>query len=221
MTWERIDHHLLNGQHVDITIGSARLYKGDGKYDGEYYNLTVNGERWFRYNYDYHTTVKEFNSSYDVAYGHCVLSGLGLGVLPALLLQKPEVKSITVYEISEDVIKLNKIVGFVDLNKITVINKPIEEANNIECDCLLLDHYELESEKYIMKNIESITNNINYDKVWFWKAEYFILLNYLNSGLNLNESYMQWITKYNYIPKLATLDINKLKYYIKGYFSYE
>ena len=217
MTWERIDHHLLNGQDLDITVGSARLYKGDGNY----YNLTVNGNRWHRYNYEYHTTVKEFNSSYDVAYGHCVLSGLGLSILPALLLHKPEVKSITVYEISEDVIKLNKIVGFVDLNKITVINKPIEEANNIECDCLLLDHYELEPEKYIINNMKTISNNINYDKIWFWKAEYFILLHYLNSGLNLNEAYMQWMKKYNHIPKLVTLDINKLKYYIKGYFPYE
>jgi hypothetical protein len=219
MTWERIDHHLLNGQDLDITIGNARLYKGEG----HYYDLTVNGQRWFRYNYKYHTAVKEFNSSYDVAYGHCVLSGLGLGVLPALLLQKPEVKNITVYEINEDVVKLNKIVGFVDLNKITVINKSIEEVNNIKCDCLLLDHYEFESENYILNNMKTITNNINYDKVWFWKAEYFILLNYLygNSKLTLTESYLEWMAKYNHIPKLAILDTNKLKYYIKGYFANE
>ena len=216
MTWERIDHHLLSGQDLDITIGNARLYKGDG----EYYVLTVNGQIWLRYNYRYHTTVKEFNSSYDVAYGHCVLSGLGLGILPALLLHKPEVKSITVYEISEDVIKLNKIVGFVDLNKITVVNKPIEEAKDIKCDCLLLDHYELQSEKYILDNVNTIANNINYDKIWFWKAEYFALLNYLDSDLNLNEAYMQWMMKCSHIPKLATLDTNKLKYYIKGYFPY-
>lgn len=217
MTWERINHHLLNGQDLDITVGSARLYKNDGNW----YELTVNGNRWFRYDYKYQTTVRELNSSYDIAYGHCVLSGLGLGILPALLLQKPEVKSITVYEISEDVIKLNKIIGFVDLNKITVINKPIEEAGNIKCDCLLLDHYELESEKYIVNNMKTITNNINYDKIWFWKAEYFILLNYLTSNLNLNESYKQWLVKYNEIPKLAILDTNKLKYYIKGYFCYD
>jgi len=217
MTWERIDHHLLNGQDLDITIGNARLYKGDGNY----YVLTVNGQIWLRYNCQYHTTVREFNSSYDIAYGHCVLSGLGLGILPTLLLHKPEVKSITVYEISEDVIKLNKIVGFVDLNKITVVNKPIEEAKDIKCDCLLLDHYELQSEKYILDNVNTIASNINYDKIWFWKAEYFILLHYLNSGLNLNESYMQWMTKYSHIPKLATLDMNKLKSYISSYFTYE
>jgi len=217
MTWEKIDHHLLNGQDLDITVGNARLFKT--KYGS--YELTVNGNRWFRYNYEYHTTVKEFNSSYDVAYGHCVLSGLGLGILPALLLQKPEVKSITVYEISEDIIKLNKIVGFVDLNKITIINKSIEEVSNIECDCLLLDHYESESEQYILNNIKVITNNINYDKVWFWKAEFWILLNYLKSDLNLNESYAQWLTYYNEIPKLAKLNTDKLKYYIKGYFPYE
>ena len=125
------------------------------------------------------------------------------------------------YEISEDIIKLNKIVGFVDLNKITVINKPIEEAKDIKCDCLLLDHYELESEKYMVNNMKTITNNINYDKIWFWKAEIWILLNYLKSDLNLNESYAQWLTYYNEIPKLAKLNTDKLKYYIKGYFPYE
>ena len=215
MTWERINHHLLNGQHLDITIGNARLFKN--KYDN--YELTVNGHQWLAYNHKYQTSVKEFNSSYDVAYGHCVLSGLGLGILPALLLQKPEVKSITVYEINEDLIKINKIVGFVDLSKINVINKPIEEVSNIRCDCLLLDHYEFETEKFILNNMKTITNNINYDKIWFWKAEYFILLNYLNSDLNLNDSYRQWLVKFNEIPKLAILDINKLKYYIKGYFA--
>jgi len=217
MTWERINHYLLDGQDIDITIGSARLYKNSD----DFYELIVNGNRWFRYDYKYQTTVREFNSSYDVAYGHCVLSGLGLGILPALLLQKPEVKSITVYEISEDVIKLNKIAGFVDLNKISVINKPIEEVSNIRCDCLLLDHYEFETEKNIVNNMKTITNNINYDKIWFWKAEYFILLNYLNSDLNLSESYKQWLVNYNEIPKLAILDTNKLKDYIKGYFPYE
>jgi hypothetical protein len=126
-----------------------------------------------------------------------------------------------VYEISEDVIKLNKIAGFVDLNKISVINKPIEEVSNIRCDCLLLDHYEFETEKNIVNNMKTITNNINYDKIWFWKAEYFILLNYLNSDLNLSESYKQWLVNYNEIPKLAILDTNKLKDYIKGYFPYE
>jgi len=216
VTWERIDHYLLNGQDVDITIGNARLYKNNNVY-----NLTVNGHKWFTYNYINHTTVREFNSSYDVAYGDCVLSGLGLGILPALLLQKPDVKSITIYESNSDVIKLNKLVGFIDLNQINVINKPIEEANNIECDCLLLDHYEDESEDYIIKNMKAISNNINYNKVWFWKAEYFILLNYLNSDLNLNESYMQWLANYNEIPKLARLKTDKLKYYIKGYFANE
>ena len=53
MAWERIDHHLLNGQDLDITIGSARLYKSDG----EYYDLTVNGKRWHRYDYKYHTEM--------------------------------------------------------------------------------------------------------------------------------------------------------------------
>ena len=43
---------------------------------------------------------------YDMAQGDVLINGLGLGIAPYALSQKPEVNSITVIEISPDVIKL-------------------------------------------------------------------------------------------------------------------
>jgi hypothetical protein len=199
---------------LNIQIGDTKLV-----YSNTSYILYVNDEQWFIYDPVRKIAVNQFASSYDFAYGDCVLSGLGFGVLANMLYNKPGVKSITIYEKNKNVIELNKVIGFNSLKDVTIINQPIEEARNIKCDCLLLDHYELESDMQIYENVFKIAENVQTDLFWWWRAESsfysFIKKNNLK-GNNLQENYGLWrksLEPLN-LPKVTE---DKLKYYLKQY----
>lgn len=151
---------------VGLKVGNAKLY-----FDTQNYLLTYNNNNvWLCYSYIDKTFIKEFYYPAEIAYGHCILSGLGMGILASLVLKNPKVKSVTVYEKYDDVINLNKIISFVNLNQINIINKPIEEikSQNVECDCLFLDHYEFETNEYKLNNSKEISNTVKHDKLWVW-----------------------------------------------------
>jgi len=59
------------------------------------------------------------------AHGNVLIAGLGLGMIILPLLEKPEVKSITVIEINQDVINL--VYPYLKSDKLTVINADIFE----------------------------------------------------------------------------------------------
>jgi len=165
------------------------------------YELIHSGEVWMSYHPgdpnentgNRHTIYVQF-SSYDLAYGHVITSGLGFGLIQNLILNKPNVKSLTVYEISKDVIELNReLYGDEFLDKMTIINDSIDNAKNINCDCLILDHYdpivgvEIFPEdasknrqdlfhKRILKYIKEISlKNPKAKLVWFWDIENMIM----------------------------------------------
>lgn len=216
--WVQVNHPVLNGNQIDFTYNSARIYKENSEY-----LLTVNNERWLVYDYERHGSEKEFSSSYDVAYGECILSGLGLGILPEMLVNKPEVKSITVYENNKDVIEINKLIGFDSIKKINIIHDKIENVKDIKCDCLLLDHYEFESDEYILNNVKQINDAIKPKTVWFWRAESIIYKAYIDSKLgsnisNFNEMYQAW-KKQSGISNLPDLSKNKIEFYMNSYYS--
>jgi len=216
--WIQVKHPVLNGTMIDFTYNLARVYKQDLTYV-----LTVNNERWLVYDYEHHGSEKEFSSSYDIAYGDCVLSGLGLGILPEMLINKPEVKSITVYEANKDVIEINKLIGFDSIKKINIIHDRIENAKDIKCDCLLLDHYEFESDEYIINNVKQINEEIKPEIVWYWRAETAIYNAYVDHKLgsnisNYGEMYQAW-KKQTGINNLPDLNKNKINFYMSTYYS--
>lgn len=216
--WIQVKHPVLNGNVIDFTYNLARVYK-----QGSAYVLTVNDERWLIYDYERHSTERQFSSSYDVAYGDCVLSGLGLGILPEMLMNKPEVKSITVYESNKDVIEINKLIGFDSIKKINIIHDKIENVQGIKCDCLLLDHYEFESDEYILNNVKQINDAIQPKVVWFWRAETTAYNAYLDRKLGSNisdfgEMYQAW-KKQSGISNLPDLDKNKIDFYLSSHYA--
>ena len=75
------------------------------------WKLFVEGNQWMVYQtYDY-KEVYELYSHYDLAQGHCILTGLGFGARERWILNKPEVTKLTVLEQSEDVIQYHKDTG--------------------------------------------------------------------------------------------------------------
>jgi|15BtaG_2_1085339.scaffolds.fasta_scaffold14052_2 hypothetical protein len=114
-------------------------------------------------------SINEFYGCYELAYGNCVLSGLGMGLLPTMLLEKREVEQVTVYEKNHEVIRLNKLLGLSD--KINVIHKDIHDVRSVKCDTLLLDHYEHEPDDEIVESVASISSNNDAELVWFWRLE--------------------------------------------------
>ncbi len=115
--------------------------------------------------------IKAQYSSYDLAFGDVLVSGLGFGILPLWLCDNSNVNSVTVIEISKDVIKLFKESNVVP-NKLTIINDNMITYNtNKKYNAILLDHYEKQDFDFILKDIENICNRIDHDIFWAWSLE--------------------------------------------------
>ena len=197
-------------REILVGIEPGLLLTNEG---GKGYRLTVDGKQWMTYSPIGLTQEKEFASSVDLAYGKCVLSGLGLGILAGMLLNNPKVTSITVYEVSKEVIELNRTCGE-SFNKIEVIHQSMRDVKNIECDCLLLDHYEHESDEYIIDDVSEISYNNNAKCIWFWRAEPMIEhFKDIGKITNIQKSYDTWAASTG-IRNLTNLTEQQLNYYI-------
>lgn len=88
------------------------------------------------------TDMEKRSNSYVInnANGHVLIAGLGLGMIILPLLDKPEIKSITVVEKNQNVINL--IYPYLKSSKLTVINADIFEwkpEKTIKYDCIYFD----------------------------------------------------------------------------------
>lgn len=107
--------------------------------------------------------ILELSSQLIHARGRCLCTGLGLGILPLLLVANSKVKEIVVLEKQQEVITLFKRQGFLNSTKLKIINEDCTVFKDNEgFDCLLLDHAnEIES---ILPQIDSIKSNTNSQK---------------------------------------------------------
>lgn len=138
---------------------------------GDYFVLYNNGDRWMVYNKNKDFEIKDMYSSYDLAYGDVLISGLGFGILALWLCSKPEVNSVTVVEMSEDVIKIFKDNNTIP-DKLNIINDNMITYNTEkEYDVLLLDHYERQSFDWRLKDIARIASRIRHKHFWAWSLE--------------------------------------------------
>ena len=159
--------------------------------------LYNNGDQWMVFNKANHDEIKEMYSSYDIAYGDVLVSGLGFGILALWLCSKPEVTSVTVVEISQEVIDLFKAVNNVP-EKLNIVNHSIlEYQSDREYDCLLLDHYERQTVQWRLKNMQDICSKIKHKNFWAWSLEQVYVMKMFNFNLTdfLNVSDSE--TKFN------------------------
>ena len=137
---------------------------------GNQFVLYNNNEQWMTYNHN-DDVIKQMYSSYDLAYGDVLISGLGFGILALWLCTKTNVNSVTVIEISEDVIKLFKNSNSIP-DKLNIINSDMTKYNtDKEYDALLLDHYELQNFDWILNDIKKISSRIKHKNIWAWPLE--------------------------------------------------
>lgn len=142
------------------------------KINNRVYNLFVDNKRQMMLDLHTNKEIKELYSSYDLGYGKILMSGLGFGILPLWLANKPGVEHIHIIEMSQDVVDM-----FLEKNVLPDnVTIQIDNINNIktdeEYDCILLDHYELTAAEDQLLNMQYIAKNIpNHKLFWSWAME--------------------------------------------------
>lgn len=196
--------------------------------------LYNNDEQWMTYA-DNNVVIKQLYSSYDLAYGNVLVSGLGFGILALWLCSKPEVKSVTVVEISEDIIKLFKDSNSVP-DKLSIINENMIDYNtDQEYDVLLLDHYEKQNPDWILEDMKKVSSRIKHTNFWAWPIEAIYLFkmysdedyaslydifNKYGSDKDFTTHWIDFVDKF--FPEetmLKNIDTDKLNYYIYVFFN--
>jgi len=210
---------------VDYSIGNYRFFSDDGIN----YKLTENNNQWMEYNNIEKTSYEEMYNMYDLAYGDCVVSGYGFGFLIQMLISKESVNRIRVYEKSIEVIEINRRFGKIPEN-VEIINERIEKMKGVECDCLLMDHWELEGFLFKKENMRNIISKNNPKLVWFWTHEIEFLKwinnqkndfttrygNNYDTELHFDIIYSQWLQELS-IPSIPYISKDKMKLYIDNY----
>lgn len=141
-----------------------------------YFFLNHSGSVWHQYTIPNMREYSEQWSSYDLAYGDVLLTGFGFGQIATWLASKPEVKSITVIEVSQDVVD-----AFLESNtmpdNVTVV---ITDANTFNTDkkydCVIFDHIPNGSfEASFYKELATIGKRFSHDLFWFWSIEHYYI----------------------------------------------
>jgi hypothetical protein len=206
--------------------------------DAVMFYLHKNGKQLMVLNTRTNKEVKELYSSYDLAYGDVLVSGLGFGILPLWLASKPEVTSVKVIEFSQEVIDLflrsNEIPGnlTIELGDISTY------VSDDRYDCILLDHFQdhfPESEYHLnLKSIEDISHNVpNHDVIWGWSLEQMFLT--IKFGISphrftinpidlrqfdLYPAWLEFISDDMSVATVPSLSKHKLTEYIYTFYNY-
>jgi hypothetical protein len=139
--------------------------------DSNHYFLYVNGAQWMVTSSDFSHSKDTLHSQFDLAYGDVLITGLGFGILAKALVQKEEVKSITVIEVSSDVIDQYISTNGLD-EKLIIINEDASSySSNRKYDCLLPDHYETQDNDWKLSDMDALAKRINHDVFWPWSIE--------------------------------------------------
>lgn len=208
---------------IESSYGSAEIKSRPNSYI-----LLNNGQRWMVQQKNGYRSFKELYSSYDLAYGNVLISGLGFGMLALWLANKPGVNTVTVVEISSDIIELFKMSNTVPENMIIINDDMTTFSTEIKYDCLLLDHYETQDVNWIIKDAMNIANRISHDVFWFWPLEQIYIQDQYKIGLteksnaSLDYSYNWKRFLKDFFPnenKLFSLSKNTINLYIYTYFN--
>lgn len=176
--------------------------------------------------------AKELYSSYDLAKGNVALSGLGFGVLALWVANKPGVKTVTVFENSQEIIHMFLKHNICPYNLKIVCADINEIVTDEHYDCLFLDHYEKEDTLTKYMNMSTICENIpNHDIFWAWSLEkeyiklmyrlsdYFMLDHDLTRNIiDFSEKWEDFIKNVFPLKNIPKLNNSKINEYIYTYF---
>jgi hypothetical protein len=202
------------------------------KYDSGSYHLYNRGTQWMGTDENFVHAKDTLYSQYDLAYGDVLLTGLGFGILTKALSEKPEITSVTVLEISKDVIDaflLNNTLN----DKVTIIlADACTYSSEVKYDCLFPDHYELQSSEWMIKDMNNLSRRIKHDVFWPWNIEQIFLqktyprMAYQKSTIaryffEMPEKWRAFILEnFPDSPSLAELEDETIVNYISKYIKY-
>lgn len=200
------------------TIKPYQKNKFSIKPESHRYALYHDDVRYMLWNTETNKEIYELYSHYDLAYGHCICTGLGFLFRESWLLTKPEVTKITVLEYSKDVIEYHREHNSEVFNQLEVIECDANEYKG-SCDTLLIDHYMDATNEYNFYLIaKKVCDNIQCKVMWFWPLEQLLDRHYkYYIGLSLKELY-QNIKQYFGLTKLPDLSEEQLVKYCSVFF---
>jgi hypothetical protein len=175
--------------------------------------------------------LKEQYAMYDLAYGDVILTGFGLGILPLWVASKPGVTSVTVLELSKEVVDLFLLHNAMP-EKITIIYADAKTyTTDKEYDCLFMDHFPDHKTSPVYEEVSQIANSIPHKVLWFYSLESHYITNYygvkfyqlINNFPSL-DNYDLTLEWENYakafgLHTFPTLDDKTLKYYLRCFFA--
>lgn len=169
----------------EASLGSIKIIDSRDQF-----TLFNNDNRWMVYNKGKDLEIKEMYSSYDLAHGDVLISGLGFGILALWLCNKPEVNSVTVIELSEDIVKIFKNSNNVPEKLKIIVNDITTYTTEKKYDVLLLDHYEMQDYDWRLKDMKKICSRIQHEYFWAWSLEAIYLYNMYTSKGYKKEPYL-------------------------------
>lgn len=156
-----IPQHLKNYNYVPPIFCLHANEHMTIKKEGNEFVLRLNGKRNMGYKID-HSTALTFISHYELAYGHVIVTGLGLSVIATWVANKKEVTKVTVIENNIHLIDYFKTYGKLS-DKIELVYADATTYTG-KCDVLLCNHA-VGSSYFKLENNDwpSILNNIECD----------------------------------------------------------
>jgi hypothetical protein len=140
----------------------------------ESYYLYLNSEQWMIFSPKSGIQLFEFFSHYNLSRGTVICTGMGFLLRESWILTNPDVKRLIVIENSKDLIDYHKEKNPEIFNLIEVIHGDASDFE-LECDCLLLDHFELQDHNTVINEVIKISKKIKHKVLWFWPLEKIIL----------------------------------------------
>jgi hypothetical protein len=198
---------LYEDENLEIIFSKSRMPT-----EFTMYSITEKyGKDRIMWYYPDHSLGYCYYAEYELAYGHVLITGLGMNMVPNWIATKPEVTKVTVVENNEHLINYIKTYGYID-DKVEIIHGDANYHTG-KYDTFFLDHNYgngYPGEKNALY-INKILNNISCDLLWNQRI---IKMsdNDFDTYLNLRK----------YVPKLP--DINKEKFelykrlYYHGYY---
>jgi hypothetical protein len=179
--------------YYPMTVGDYTLSHCE---KGSFFSLKENHNGWMGYDYSNHWQAREFYIEIELAKGVCITTGLGLGILQTNLCLKEDVTKVIVYEKSSDVIdifyKMIEKNNF-DISKLEIKQSDADTIEGEVCDCLFPDHFESESDDYVIANVRKLSEQNEAKLVWYWPAGYHFLKFLTLNALTANcDSYIKW-----------------------------
>ena len=162
--------------------------------------LYVDGKQWMGLNLKDYREVFQFLSHIENSRGKVITTGMGFLLRESWLVKNGF--DVTVLEVNKDIIDYHLKHNLDICSKLTIINCNAEEFKG-SCDTLLLDHYELETNEYILESVIKFKERIDYSHIWFWPIERLVDSQCQIQGISDMESYLRIKDKVQGLPDLS------------------